>query len=239
MTATDPSPPRAPTGVVVAALDAFRRAVRPRPRRWLVAITLLVATAATVAVTVGLPPAGRTFGALSDPVQSLTSVVTPLFGILLAHDPPRAIGTRQLAPTLLAATLLAAALGIFAVLACATALAVAGSSAAVDPWRHAGTIALGGVLVQVGAGLVGTGLGLLLRSVVLAFVGSVVLPLGLWLTLGSVDVLRPAQAWLTPYAVARNLLSGSMTAAMWSQWSLVLLIWGVGLNALGAARRRR
>jgi hypothetical protein len=53
-----------------------------------------------------------------------------------------------------------------------------------------------------------------------------------------VDVLRPAQAF-TPYATVQNLLSGEMSAAKWAQWLIVLLIWGVGLNAAGAAWLKR
>lgn len=49
------------------------------------------------------------------------------------------------------------------------------------------------------------------------------------------DALRPAQPWLTPFGIVRNLLSGEMSALRWVQWLCVLLIWGVGLNAVGAA----
>ncbi|MFI6780271.1 hypothetical protein [Micromonospora sp. NPDC050276] len=47
--------------------------------------------------------------------------------------------------------------------------------------------------------------------------------------------LRSAQPWLTPFGSVRNLLSGEMSVLRWVQWLCVLLIWGVGLNALGAA----
>jgi hypothetical protein len=229
----------APTGLGGATLAAIRRSVGTRPRQWLVAITLLVGLSAAVAVTAAVQPGNRTFATLSDPVQSLMSVVVPLLGILLARDLWRAPRTCRLTPTLLAATLLAAVIGVFGVWVCATALAVAPAVTGQDPWRHAGTIAVGGVLVQVVAVLVGTGLGLLLRSPVVAFLASMVLPLGLWLVLGGVDVVRPAQAWLTPYAAARNLLSGRMSAVTWTQWLVVLLLWGVGLTATGAARLKR
>jgi hypothetical protein len=66
-----------------------------------------------------------------------------------------------------------------------------------------------------------------------------VLPLGLWFVLGSVTVLRPAQAWLTPYPSVQNLLSGAMSALAWAQWLVVVLLWGVALNAAGAARLKR
>ena len=124
--------------------------------------TLLLgaATAATLAAA-----GERTFAALNDPVQSLMSVTVPLLGILLVQDLRRSPGPIRLAPTLLAAVLVAAAVGAFGVTACATALVVT----AQDPWRHAASIAVGGVLVQMLAQLVGTGTGLLLRSARLAF----------------------------------------------------------------------
>jgi hypothetical protein len=37
----------------------------------------------------------------------------------------------------------------------------------------------------------------------------------------------------------RNLLSGEMSPLRWAQWLVVFLIWGVGLNAAGAARSNR
>jgi hypothetical protein len=128
--------------------------------------------------------------------------------------------------------LVAALIGAAGALACGVALAVAGGS-----WAHVGPVAVGGVLVQVVAGLVGCGLGLLLRSTWLAFAASVVLPLGLWLLLGGVDDLRPAQAWLTPYAAARNQLSGTMGVREWLQWLVIVLIWPIGLTVVGARVR--
>jgi hypothetical protein len=223
----------------VATLGAIRRSLGTRPRRWLVTVTLLAGLSAAVAVTAGVQPGNRTFAMLSDPVQSLMSVAVPLLGILLARDLQQAPRAARLTPTLLAATFLAAVVGVFGVLVGAAALVLAPSGIAQDAWRAAGTIAVGGILVQVVAGLVGTGLGLLLRSVVVAFLASIVLPLGLWFLLGSVDILRPAQGWLTPYATVRNLLSGQMSAVTWAQWLVVVLIWNVGLNAVGAARLKR
>jgi hypothetical protein len=218
---------------------AIGHAVGTRPRRWLFGLTLLAGLLTAVSVAMGLRPAERTFTALSEPVHSLMSVAVPLLGILLVRDLWRARGRARLIPTLLATTLLAAAIGVFGVLVCAAVVAIKGSGTADTMWSDAGIIAVGSILVQVVAGLVGTGLALLLRSVVVAFLASIVLPLGLWYLLGAVDILEPAQAWLTPYATVRNLLSGEMSAQNWVQWLVVLLIWGVGLNAVGAARLNR
>jgi hypothetical protein len=219
-------------------LDALRRSVGTRPRRCLLAVTLLLGMIAAVGVAAAADPADRTLATLSDPTQSLMSVVVPYLGILMARDLRGAPRPVRVTPTLTAAVLLAVAIGVFGFLVCAAALTI-GPSSARDPWRSAGTIALGSVLVQVVAQLLGTGLGLLLRRHVVAFLASIVLPLGLWFLLGGLDVFRPAQAWLAPYSAARNLLSGHMSAVTWAQWLVILLIWGVGPNAVGTALLKR
>jgi hypothetical protein len=213
--------------------DALRRSLGTRARRWLLVGTLLAGLLTAVAAA----PADRTFVDLSGTVQSLMSVATPLFGILLVHDLRRA--SAGVVPTVPGVLLPAVVIGVAGVVICAATLALSPADGAADPWRHVGTVAVGSVLVQVVAGLVGTGLGLLLRSRVVAFLATIVLPLGLFGLLGAVDALRPAQPWLTPFGSVRNLLSGEMSVLRWAQWLCVLLIWGVGLNALGAAVRGR
>jgi hypothetical protein len=219
-------------------LRALRRSVETRPRRWLLAGTLLLGIIAAVGVAAAADPADLALATLSDPTQSLMSVLVPYLGILIARDRGGSSRPIGVVPTLTATVLLAAAIGVFGFLVCAAVLTV-GPSGAQDPWHSAGTIALGSVLVQIVAQLLGTGLGLLLRQHVVAFLASIVLPLGLWFLLGALDVLRPAQAWLAPYSSVRNLLSGHMTALTWAQWLVILLIWGIGPNALGAARVKR
>ena len=130
---------------------------------------------------------------------------------------------------------LAAGVGLAGILISAVTLLAAPETAA-DPWARAGTIAVGSVLVQAVAVLVGTGLGLLIRPAVLAFIATIVVPMGLWFVLSA---LPSVQDWLTPYATVQNLLSGEMTLRAWAQWVVVALLWGVGLNALGAARLQR
>jgi hypothetical protein len=185
-----------------------------------------------------VPAEDRTFAMFANTVQSLMSVLTPLIGILLTHDLLSAPDRARLAPTLLAATLVAAGIGVFGGLVSAVGLALASSSHQ-NPWQYAGTIAVGGVLVQILAQLTGTGLGMLLRTPFIAFIASIVPPLGLWLLLGISDATSPAQGWLTPYGALLNLLSGEMTAARWAGWVVVFLIWGIGLNAAGAAHLKR
>ncbi|MGC4759518.1 hypothetical protein [Micromonospora trifolii] len=219
--------------------DALRRSLGTPARRWLLVGTLVAGLLAAVALVAAADPADRTFADLSGTVQSLTSVVTPLFGILLVRDLRRSPVHLPVLPTVLAVGLPAVVVGVVGVLICAATLALTPTEAAVEPWRFAGTVALGSVLVQIVAGLVGTGLGLLLRSVVLAFLATIILPLGLFALLGAVDALRPAQPWLTPLGSVRNLLSGEMSTLRWVQWLCVLLIWGVGLNTVGAALLNR
>ncbi|MET7426348.1 hypothetical protein [Dactylosporangium sp. NPDC005555] len=192
----------------------MRRCVGTWPRRWLVAVTLLLGAASAF-----IPD--RSFAELSDPVQSLMSVTVPLLGILLIADLRRAPGTGLVA-SLPAAVLVAAAIGGYGVLVCA--LMTGGS------WRDTPVVILGGVLVQVLAQLVGTGMALLLRSPWLAFPATF-LPFVLWLALDD----GSARAWLTPYETARHLLSGHMTQQAWLQWLAVFALWGIALNAAGAA----
>ncbi|WP_347662925.1 hypothetical protein [Micromonospora sp. B9E7] len=215
---------------------ALRRSLGTRARRWLLAGTLLAGLLAAVALVDAAAPADRTFAALSETVQSLMSVVTPLFGILLVRDLRGASGPVRVRPSVLAVGLPAVVIAVAGVLICVATLALAPADAADEPWRHAGTVAVGSVLVQVVAGLVGTGLGLLLRSTVVAFVATIVLPLGLFALLGGVEAAQP---WLTPLGSVRNLLSGDMTVLRWAQWLCVLLLWGVGLNLVGAMALKR
>ncbi|MCW2503071.1 MAG: hypothetical protein JWO79_1355 [Actinomycetia bacterium] len=225
--------------LVPATAEVLGRGAGTRPLRWLVAVTLLLGVLAAVGMIAAAPAGDRTFAGLSNAVQVLMSVTLPFTGVLLARDVLRSPATARLTPALLAAALLAAAVGAAGVLVCAAALAVAPDRAAVPKWDHVAYIALGSVLVQIVAQLVGTGLGLLLRPVAVACLATIVLPLGLWLVLGSVAVLRPAQAWLTPFATVHHLLSGEMSALGWGQWLVVVLVWPVALNAVGAARLTR
>ncbi|MEU5784421.1 hypothetical protein [Micromonospora lupini] len=223
----------------VTTRNALQRSLDTRARRWLLVGTLVAGLLYAVALVAAAPRADRTFAALSGEVQTLMSVLTPLFGVLLVRDRRRASGTVGVVPTVLAVVLPATVIGVAGVLICAATLALTPGPVADEPWRFAGTVAVGSVLVQIVAGLVGTGLGLLLRSTVVAFLATIVVPLGLFGLLGAVEALRPAQPWLTPLGSVRNLLAGDMTLLRWAQWLCVLLLWGVGLNAAGAAALRR
>jgi hypothetical protein len=227
------------TGLVAATVGVLGHAARSRLQGGLLGFTLLLGILGVVGVMAGAHPADGTFVLLSKSVQSPMSVTLPFIGVLMARDVLRSAGRVRPAPMWLAATILAAATGLFGVIVCAVALLVAPADDAAGRWNHALSVAVCGVLVQVVAQLVGTGLGLLLRPVVLACLATIVLPIGLWLVLGSAPVLRPIQAWTTPYATVQNLLSGRMTVLAWVQWSVVVLLWAVVLNAVGAVRLER
>ena len=201
----------------------------------LVATLLLGVLGAGVVVTAS-PPAEPSLAGAADIALSLMSVLVPLFGVLLARDLRRTPGVPA-GPVLAGAVVFAAIVGAAGVLLCAATLAIAGAGGP-DAWVDGGAILAGGVLVQVLAMLVGTGLGLLLRPVAVAFLATIVVPLGLWYGLGATDALRPARDWLAPYGSVQPLLTADMTAPQWLRWLVVALIWGVALNAVGAARRR-
>jgi hypothetical protein len=202
-------------------------------------VTALLGALAAIGVPLGTDPAGRTFAAVSEPTQSLMSVTVAFLGVLQVgrlRPPVRPAATVSVVGRALVLALLLASVGV---LVCALATAAFPSTAGGGRWSGAGMVVLGSLLVQGVALLVGTGLGLLIRRPVLACLATIVLPLGLWWLLGMVEVLRPAQDWLTPYPSVGRLLSGQMTATGWLQWLVVLAIWGVGLNTVGILRATR
>ena len=221
----------------VAAVERPPR--RRRALRTIVGVTAVVGVLAAVAIAAGTPPAGRTFAAVAGPTQSLMSVTVPFLGVLLVGELRHPVRPARLLAAVARALGLAMLVAAFGVLICAAVTAGFPSAADSGRWSGAGMVALGSLLVQGVAQLVGTGLGLLIRRPVLACLATIVLPLGLWWLLGAVEVLRPTQAWLTPYPSVQHLLSGRMTAASWAQWLAVLAIWGVGLNAFGVLRTMR
>jgi hypothetical protein len=194
-----------------------------------------------VAITAAVAPPDRTIATVAAPVQSLMSITVPFLGILLTSELHREDPRGRIVPKLVAATCLAVAFALLGTLVSAIAITLAPAGAGQGRWDHVGAIAVGGVLVQVTAQFVGTGLGMLVRSPLVAIIASVALPLGLWLILSAADRSGRAQAWLTPYASARNLLAGEMDAESWARSTVVVLIWVVGLNTAGAIRvmRRR
>ncbi|WIM99748.1 hypothetical protein ACTOB_003410 [Actinoplanes oblitus] len=212
----------------------LRRSAATRGRRILLVATAGIGALAAVALPAGLPPAQRTFAEFAPQVQLLISVPLPFVGVLLGNDLRGTTGARVL-PTLGGATLIAVVAGLAGDVFAAAATA-ASASTAPDPWAHAGGTALAGVLVQVLAQLIGTGLGLLIAGPVWGCLATMVLPLGAYALLAPVGAAR---GWLTPYGAARQVLTGTAGAAQWTGWLVVALLWGVALNAAGAARLAR
>ncbi|GAA4604561.1 hypothetical protein BJY16_005053 [Actinoplanes octamycinicus] len=205
----------------------LRRAAGTRGRRILLGVTAGIGLLAAVALPGALPSGQVTFAELSEQVQLLISVPLPFVGVLLAHDLRRTPGARVL-PTLAGAAVIAVVAGLLGVLFSVAALAASGSGAP-DPWAHAGRIAVAGVLAQVLAQSVGTGLGLLIARPVWGCLATIVLPLGTYTVLAPLAAARP---WLTPYGAAQELFAGGG----WASWAAAALLWGALLNVIGAAR---
>jgi hypothetical protein len=210
---------------------ALGRAVITWARRYLVAATILLGASGAVAYMADPTDGGGTLAEAATTAQSLISIAMPVFGILLVRDLPR---SARLVPTLLAVIIVSAAAGVLGALLGAAALALAGPGS--SAWTGAAGVGAGGIAVQVIAGLVGTGFGLLVRRPVVAFLATIVVPLAAYAVLNATGGLAE---WLTPYGAAQSGLAAHPNATQWSKWLVVVLIWGVGLNTLGAARRRR
>lgn len=210
--------------------DGLRRALSSWPRRLLVVGTILLGAGVAVLTAASVSPPERTLSVLLMPAQSAVSILTPLIGIVLVDDLRRARPAGRVLPTLLAGLLVAAVIAL---------LGVPAGLAAATTTDGLGRLTLGSVLVQGVALLTGTGLGLLIPSRAFAFVATIVIPLGLWRLLGSIGALESARGWLTQFESARRLLAGGMTPYFWLQFAGMVAIWGVGVNAWGAARLRR
>jgi hypothetical protein len=220
----------------VELLGTGRRALDSRGRRWVLAVTLLGGVGGAIAVAAGVAPAERTFALISGAAHSLMSVGVPILGVLLVAGLRRPAGRTAVLRTVGTALGLALLVAAIGVLVCVAVTAIAPSAAPGGRWANAGVVALGSLLVQGVAMLVGTGLGLLLRRRTVAASATIVLPLGLWALCGALPALRPVQPWITPFPSAQHLLSGEMSPIRWAQWTAVLAIWGVGLHVLGLAR---
>lgn len=224
----------------MSLLAAGARALSTRGRRWLVLITLMLGVVAAVAVGLATPPGERTFAAIAGPAQLVMSATVPLLGVLLVAGLRRPARPAAALTTVAVAVVLALLIAAFGVVVCVAVTAILPAATGAGRWENAGMVAVGSLLVQGVAQLVGTGMGLLLgRRPAWACLATIVLPLGLWRLFGAMDGLQPLQAWLTPFPSAQHLLSGEMSATNWAQWLVMVALWGAGLNALGIARIAR
>lgn len=230
-------PPTRAGALVNAALADGGRAVRGRRRVGLLVLTVALGAGAGIAIAAFAPPADRTFVAVQGTTQLVISVLLPLVGILLARDARDRRATTIL-PTAVASAAIAVRVSVAGLLAAVVATSAAAGTTP-DRWHGAASLVAGGVLVQIGCVLVGVGRGLLIQRPWLAFVASAALPLGLYAALDVVAPLHAAREWLTPYASAQHLLSGTTTPIAWAQAVVVLLLWAVGLPVLGLAVARR
>jgi hypothetical protein len=215
----------------------LRRSIAGKDRRWLLAATLLVGVMFAVLVAVAAPVSS--VSVLASPVQLLMSVLVPLCGVRLAQELVRDPGDgRRAVAVVLAAVVYAAAVALVGFVVCVAVAAVAPSAAIGAPGTVL-SVALGGIGLQVTAQLVGTGLGFLLQRPVVAFLGTIVLPLGIWLLLGLLGQLSWLQQWLTPFGATPPLLSGAPSGLDVLAWVVVLVLWGGLLNGIGMSRLGR
>lgn len=171
--------------MVDEVLDGLRRAVNSWPRRVLVVGTVLWGALVAVLVAMTGSSEERALTDVLTPVQSVMSIVTPLIGIVVVDDLRRSRRAARVVPTLLAGLVVAAGIALLAVLA---VVAAAGQTDGL------GRLTLASVLVQCVALLSGTGLGMLIPSRVLAFLATIVIPLGLWRLLGTSAALSRCAA---------------------------------------------
>jgi hypothetical protein len=216
--------------------DRETRVMEHRPALFVVGGTALIGALTAVLMGLGVAPAVNTFVVINAAAQSLMSVLLPLSGIMLVRG---CVATKD-CPNLRWALTIAAG---YAILVAVTAVGVSAVIATTVPnatarWLHAPAAILGSLLVQLIAQSVGTVFGLLIRRVVVAFVASIVLPLGLWFVLGAIPTMAPLQAWITPYAAVR-LLSGQADPLGWIQWLVMASVWTLGLNVVAIARLGR
>jgi hypothetical protein len=212
----------------------WRVALRSRPAKIILAVTVTLGVLGAIATAFGLPANARTFAAINASCQLILSVGVAFLGVLALKALRRPTTVSCAIRAVLAALVLAAGVGLLGVVVSAIATALTPSSAPVGPGYVAVLAAAASPLVQMLAQLVGTGMGLLLpRRPVFGCLLTVLLPLGVWPLVGLVEALHPAREWLTPFGAVSGLLSGSDQVVPWLQWLTVVIIWGGGLTGVG------
>lgn len=197
----------------------------------IVGAAVLVGLLTAVAVAAGSPPEDITVGSVAGPTESVVSIVVPFLGVVLVLRSARPATLCTLGRAVGIALTWAAALAILGMAITVVVVAIVNGG---GHWTSLGRLLLGSVLVQLVAQATGTGLGMLTRRPLLACLLTVLLPLGLWSSLGAVVVLQPARVWLTPFASVQRLLAVDMDGLAWVQWLVMVSIWGLGLNLVGA-----
>ena len=238
---------KTPGRVIVAEL---RKSVSTRVRRWLMLASGVVGLLSAGLVAFTGPAADHTFARISFYTQSAISLPLPFVSILLMTQDfglrPRSANSTSgvssgalITAKLLASMIIAVTAAFGGVLISVLATSAAARAPDEGRWEATGMIIFGSVLVQLIAQLIGAGWGLLLGSSALAIAADVVVPLGLWILTGALPGFQGIQAWLTPFASVRNLLSGQMGVQQWAQVAIIVLVWVVTLNAAGILRVHR
>ncbi|WP_344519710.1 hypothetical protein, partial [Paractinoplanes durhamensis] len=115
--------------------------------------------------------------------------------------------------------------------------AAAAAAAAGGVWPYAAGVAAlvaASVLAQAIAQLVGTACGLLFRRRVVAMAATIVVPMAVTVLLGAIDPGGGLGRWLTPYGNAQAMFTGTPSAIGFAASTVVVLLWCVAPNVLGA-----
>ncbi|WP_152365642.1 hypothetical protein [Microlunatus speluncae] len=192
-------------------------------------ITVIMAAGATALAGQG----GIAFTASSSIAQSVISIGVPMVtAVLGARCRGRApLAVARLLPYVIGFAVIMAAVGVL--------ITVVVTAAAGGTWGLAGPAVIGSFVAQSVAALIGLGLGTLIGRPVIADLMTIILPLGLLLLLGL--IAPAAQPWLTPFPNASRWWSGTMAVDGLPPFLVMVLLWGVVLNAAGwiAQSRRR
>ena len=198
--------------------------------------TVVIGAGAAFVLALLLQPVDRTFAAIIAPVPLIMSVLTPFSTAALVFD----LRDDRLPVTALRPRWIAA--GIYGLLvggvgAAVTALprAVLGIEASGGAGADAVPAVVGSLLVQLIPAGIGCAAVLLIPRLWLACLSTVVVPLGCTLLLGFLTP-RGTADWLTPLGAAGHLVPGPMSIVNWAQWVVVVALWVVLPNAIGARR---
>jgi hypothetical protein len=235
----------------------MRKMVDTRAGFWLLAVIVLLTTAAIVLVAIFAPPEVRTFAGFLQVAGTPQGFLLPVLGVLLVTSEwgQRAALTtftlvprrqRVLVSKVLAAMTVAIAVFALAVVVAALVTILRGGS---DPWTAGSDPTNGGLGVSAGEALWRFGLlqvlgivqglafGMLFLNSAAAIVSYFVLPIVSALVFNLVPALQDVAPWLDTGTAQQVLTeSGSPSATEWGQLTTSTLLWIVLPLAIGVWR---
>jgi ABC-2 type transport system permease protein len=248
------TPPLAPsterTSFPVLTRVEIRKAVDTRAGLWLlICVAATAVTGATLKAALG-SSAHHNFTDVSNVVQSFTSLLLPIVGILLITSEwsqRTALQTFTLVPQrwrivrakLAAGILIGLTASVVSLVIAALATAAASHPAGVSAWQSSLDVIGVGLLYQSLSLLGGMAFGILILNSPVAIVLSFALPIVWSILTASISGLNGVANWLNTSNTTGNLLSNDMTARHWAELLVSMLVWiGVPL-VLGVLRLRR